>query len=261
MYIKEIDKYQSPRIYIPGKTSWCYHIKQYYDSKHTQLYCKYTIIDSKKSGEETFYHKNGNLHYTNEWINGEIKKCKWISYYNDNKQLEKQLYYESDNNYYTLFLHNNNIIKKQHHIDGKLVCDIRYIFYPNKALHKIIFVKSTKKANNWLNYSLDEDSFFPTSTMITDGSIDNLETNYQGKWTAKWYNQETKKIQFIESYIGSKRYGDQYEYYPNGSLKTLYYMEDSKFEGLYIKCNEDTGYVEDIKVYEKNKRVDQALAK
>ncbi len=262
MYLKEIDKYQSHRIYIKGKTCWSYHIKQYYDSKQTQLYCKYTIIEGKKSGDETFYHKNGNVHYTNIWIDGEIIKCKWISYYNDTKQIEKQIYYESNNNYFTLFYLNNNIFKKQQCIDGKLVYDARYIYYPNKALHKIIFVISNIESNNWLNYSLDEDTFFATSNMIANASvIENMKNDYKGKYTCKWYYQETKKINLIETFIGSKQYGDQYEYHPNGRLKTLYYMENGKFEGLYIKCNEDTGSIEDIRIYEKNKRVDQALVK
>ncbi len=256
MYLKEIDKYQSHRIYIPGKTCWSYHIKQYYDSKHSQLYCTYTIIDGKKSGDEIFYHRNGNVYYTNKWINGEIIKCEWITYYLDNKQLEKQIYYESNNNYYTLFFHNNYIIKKQQHIDEKLVCDIRYIYYPNKALHKIIIIQSQIKSNNWLNYSLDEDTFFATSTMIANCFIDKLiKTNYKGKYVTRWYYPETKTIKGIYSFIESKYHGDQYEFYSNGLLKKRYYMENGKWEDLCITCNEKTGHIEDIKVYKNNELV------
>lgn len=211
-YKADINKYEI-KTFIRGKSWKNYNIKQYYDKAYTKLYKAYGVENGTIKGAENYYNENGNL--------------------------EKKIYHFSDGNNKNIYYYDQlgNIIKSERIYNKSLSLQIRYIYYPNGALHKLIQMGTGKDSSCYI--TIEKDTFFTTEKIIFQNKNMSSIQDSQVRYKITYYYPNNKTIRLIQSYCGKELDGEYFEYHPNGIIKKRCEMINNKEHN--IMCYDELG--------------------
>ncbi len=226
IYRKDLDKYEV-RSFIRGKTSKSFHIKMYYDKARTKPYIEFTVIDGHNHGLMTSWHPNGVLQSKEKWVDGNING--YFNYYDDKGVKAKTVFYHGYYEDKTVFhIKDGLIIKRNDYTDDQLTHDYRFIYYPNKALHKFICMKGGK---NLFHISINEDTFHVTNEMIILDNVRDKMHSSDVSCVTTSYAPDNKTITRICTTKHGVPDGYQCDYRDNGQKAVEYTLVNKKYHG------------------------------